>query len=96
MQSAAAVADRGCATPMSFHSTAGLTRSQKRENLIRYLCLYLRKSTQNKVVAEKEDNKEGRGNLLFKEKRKKRNPIKVGFQINAKHSGILYPGGFMN
>lgn len=31
MQSAAAVADTGSATPTSFHSTAGLTHSQKPE-----------------------------------------------------------------
>ena len=57
-QSTAATVDTGSVTPASFHSTAGLTRSQKRENLMRYLCLCLGKLTQNKVVAEKEDSEE--------------------------------------
>lgn len=56
MQSAAADAETGSAAPASTHSTAGLTRSQERENLIWYLCLCLGKFTQNRVVAEKGDN----------------------------------------
>lgn len=65
MQSAAAVAETGSATPASTHSTAGLTLSQERENLIWCLCLCLGKLTQNKVVAEKGDNETGERKLVL-------------------------------
>lgn len=65
MQSAAAVAETGSATPASTPSTASLTHSQESENLIWYLCLCLGKLTQNKVVAETGDNGTGERKLVL-------------------------------
>lgn len=71
MQNAAAAADSGSATPTSFHSTAGQTGSQNRENLIWFLCLCLGKLTQNKVVAKKGDNERGERKLVLEGRKKK-------------------------
>lgn len=82
MQSAAAVAETGSATPASTHSTAGLTHSQERENLIWYLCLCLGKLAQNKVVTEKGDNETGERKLVLSEnkrkEKRKRKLVQVG------------------
>lgn len=78
MQSAAAAVDTGSAASTSSQSTAGLTSSQGKENLIWHLCLCLGRLTQSKVVAEKGAMRDGRGDLFFKKKKgSKRKPIKV-------------------